>query len=203
MIAEALIAGPSNIYVRRDSSDYERLSDFDQILHITLRMVSTVSAWSVYRERQNSPSARVPGCVLRHVVWDKEIKTASSNAAEGIPGLSITTEYVTGPPCARITRVCRGLDNILLKGVPFTQRSTEDTPDWYQLSIYRSLDIEIRLSWLPYMENKECEKAIFKVARIIEDILKARESQEQDKIEAMEFVYSSNLPPGFPTSEQA
>ena len=80
-------------------------------------------------------------------------------------------------------------------------RARYSSPEWYQLSVYRSHDVEIRLSWLSNMQNEACEAAIFKVASTIGNILTESVVAEQEKIEAMEFVYSSNLPLGLPTTE--
>jgi hypothetical protein len=201
MTAEALIMGPTSIYIRRDSTDYERLCDFEQVLRVIVRTAGTVTSWSVYKERQNRPHERIPGCVLRHVVWDKEAPAADSGGSEGIPGLSSTTQYLTGPPCALVTRDCKDLARVLLAGVPFTPRPGDTSPHWYQISIYCSLEVEIKLSWPSNMQNEACEAAIFKVASTIGRILAERVVAEQQKIEAMEFVYRSNLPLDLLTTE--
>jgi hypothetical protein len=51
------------------------------------------------------------------------------------------------------------------------------------------------------MQNEACEAAIFKVASTIGRILAERVVAEQQKIEAMEFVYRSNLPLDLLTTE--
>jgi len=198
-IAETLVMGPENIYVRRDLSDYETINDFELILRLLLRgRDRSKTSWALYRQERewDDNTEETLGCVLRYANWDSQAELAAKSwESQAGPIVSMITRYIDPSYCSRLVPACQALDQILVSGISLDERLEDDHPNWHELSVFRMFDWgSVDLAWSNIRSSSVCEAAIFTLMASIEEILREHQSTEQDTIEALEMRYRSPNP---------
>ncbi len=193
-IARTLIKGPDSILVRRNTSDYNKLSDFQLVSRIALQSINRVSSWAIYQEEQNEPHEKVPGCVLRYVTWDAKADLESRSwESENSPRVTMVTRYIEDEPyCGSVMQSRLDLDAILIDGITLEPRPETNTVEWYGIEIYRLFERSyFELGWNSSMQNLRCEIALINLAKTIEETLHEHQLYTFSNIEALEMIYDS------------
>lgn len=185
IIASTLVTGPEDLFVVRSSMPEDFTRHFERILHIELRVTNNMhSSWSIFRQDRHWEDIREDGhigLVLRHSTWNIKVDIESKAFAKTdlYPDLVTFMYYINDEQENDLIPYIQELDTLISCGVCITPRPDIDDWQWNELLIARMFDWGYtELSWNYSKHNPQCEKLVFEITQLIENVIDNQRSQD-------------------------